>query len=185
MAIADFGASLPTNGDDQKRIPVDQNDTSVALWVQFGDKYVLLGADLEHTGQHGEGWLAVMAAFQGSSKAHIYKIPHHGSSNAHYQEVWDRLLIPNPVSVVTPYSSGKSPLPRPTDLDRMKELTSDLFCTSLGTARLPRRDSVVERFAKSVKRKVLDGRPGHVRVRWSNSRPTPIVETFNGAFRVA
>jgi beta-lactamase superfamily II metal-dependent hydrolase len=184
VAIEAFAKSLPTSGEPQRRISVEQNDTSVALWVQVGDQHILLGADLEHSGQQGAGWMAVLASFQGKSKAQLYKIPHHGSSNGHYQQVWTDLLIQNPVAVVTPYSSGKSPLPTPSDLDRMKALTTELFCTSQGKSRVPYRDSVVERFAKSIKRKALDGQPGHVRVRWSNSDPVPKVELFNGAFRV-
>jgi len=185
FAIEAFAKSLPTTGDDQKRIVVNANDTSVALWVQIGEQHVLLGADLEHTDREGEGWMAVMSSFQGKNKAHIYKIPHHGSSNAHYQAVWDRLLVENPVAVVTPYSSGSTPLPRPSDLDRMKALTDALFCTSSGTSRLPNRDAVVERFAKSVRRKTVGGQPGHVRVRWSKTHPIPTVELFNSAYKVS
>jgi hypothetical protein len=184
ISISEFAASLPNTGENQKRVNPDQNDTSVALWVQFGEQYVLLGADLEHTGHHGEGWLAVVEAFQGNSKAHIYKVPHHGSENAHHQEVWNQLLIPNPIAVVTPYSSGKYPLPRPSDLARMRELTSDLYCTSLGATRPPRRDSLVERFAKEIPRKAIDSRLGHVRLRWSPSQPVAKVELFNGAYKV-
>ena len=184
MAIANFGESIPTIGDVQRRIDPRQNDTSVALWVQFGETYVLLGADLEHTGHHGEGWLAVMDAFQGSSVGRVYKVPHHGSENGHYQKVWEKLLTPNPIAVVTPYSSGKSPLPRPSDLERLKENSSELYCTSTGTAPLPHRDAMVDKSAKKFPRKVLGGSCGHVRIRWSKTSPEPNIELFNGAYKV-
>jgi hypothetical protein len=184
MAIEAFALSIPSGGEIQRRIDPNQNDTSVALWVQFGEHCALLGADLEHTGHHGEGWLAVIDSFQGSSKGRVYKVPHHGSANGHHQEVWDRLLIPSPIAVVTPYSSGKTPLPRPSDVDRMKQLTSELYCTSTGTAPLPRRDSMVEKETKKFARKVIGGSCGHVRIRWSTSSPEPTVELFNGAYKV-
>jgi len=186
MAISAFANAIPKEGDPQRSISVNQNDTSVALWVQFGNQHVLLGADLEHTGIQGEGWMAVLESFQGSSRAQLYKIPHHGSANGHHQEIWDRLLQPNPVAALTPYSSGLTPLPQPSELAKLRQLTNELYCTSTGGGKVAPKDPLVEKLARNagVRRRALEGKPGHIRVRWSVADPTPKVEVFNGAFKV-
>lgn len=187
-AFADIADWLPKPGELQRRIPNrTPNRTSVALWVEAASKRVLLGADLEHTEQLGEGWVAVIASRQDHRPAGIFKVPHHGSPNADCPEVWTKMLRENPVSVVTPFTSGVG-LPSENDLRRLGGRTNRLFCTAHGPGPPPRRDSVVEKAARSTtqKRRVLSGSLGHVRIRWStldeDSKPT--VECFNGAYQV-
>lgn len=188
MALADIADWLPKPGELQRRIPNHApNRTSVALWVEAASKRVLLGADLEHTEQLGEGWTAVIASRQDYTPAGIFKIPHHGSPNADCPDVWLKMLDKNPVSVVTPFTSGTG-LPTEKDIRRLSGRTNRLFCTAPGPGAPPRRDSVVEKFARNItkKRHVLSGSPGHVRIRWSANDDTaePTVECFNGAYPV-
>jgi len=190
-AFMQFAQMLPKAGDIQKRIPNRSlNHNSVVLWVEAGNQAALLGADLQHTVQAGEGWTAAIACHGGlgGHSAEFFKVPHHGSPNAENPDVWKRILIADPISVVTPFTAGRVRLPRDQDLHRLNGHTTRLYCTSMGAGRSPARDNVVEKMMRErvTERRVMEGKPGHVRVRWSpNSHGTvPVVETFNGAYQV-
>jgi beta-lactamase superfamily II metal-dependent hydrolase len=180
---------MPNAGDAQRRI-VSQppNHTSVAIWIEAGQRRALLGADLEHTGKPGEGWMAVVASNQQTVPAAIFKVPHHGSANGDYSQVWTQLLKPEPIAVVTPFTAGVR-LPKKSDLDRLCSRTPHVYCTVEGAGKPPSRDPSVERemrrFAKN--RRVLQGQPGHVRIRWSTNdlSATPSIDLFNGARKVS
>jgi len=176
---------IPRPGEIQKRIiDINPNSTSVVLWVSVGSQSALLGADLEHSTRREEGWLAVLNSRADINKAAYFKVPHHGSPNADCPQVWDQMLQQDPLAVVTPFNSGKG-LPQPEDLDRLKRRTSNLYCTSKGKRRPPRRDPLVEKRLKGVPRYIVDGQLGHVRIRCPMSGGvTPTVELFNGAFKV-
>ncbi len=188
LALNDIAQLIPKAGDLQTRITNRApNRTSVALWVEAGTRRVLLGADLEHTHHSGEGWMAVLACHSDPAAATVFKVPHHGSPNADCPEVWAKMLVPKPIAIVTPFSSGKS-LPRSSDLQRLRRYTDRLYCTLLSPGKSPPRDSVVDKMMRlfSTERRVVDGPPGHVRVRWSlsNDETDPVVELFSGAYRV-
>jgi hypothetical protein len=187
LALAEISKLLPKTGDTQRRIPnLTPNHSSVVLWVEVGPMRALLGADLLQTGHAGEGWTAVLANHQDPNLAAFFKVPHHGSENADCPEVWNRMLVENSIAVVTPFSSGR-PLPKKSDLRRLSGRTTNLYCTAEGKGKTPRRENVVEKIMRrQVKeRRVIEGRPGHVRVRWSLSAPVaPTVDLFNGAYRV-
>jgi beta-lactamase superfamily II metal-dependent hydrolase len=105
-AIGSFSNLMPNSGMTKKRIvSPTPNNASVALWIAIGKNSLLLGADLEETSSADCGWSAVLkdsalltAAFK---RASTFKIPHHGSENAHCGDVWSRLLVDTPISVVT------------------------------------------------------------------------------------
>jgi hypothetical protein len=190
LALTDLGRLIPQPGDPQRRITsLSPNHTSVVLWIEAGPMRALLGADLEHTGNEGEGWMAVLQCHRGrheSPSAALFKVPHHGSANGHHSDVWSQMLVANPIAVVTPFNS--SSLPQESDLKRLAKHTTDLYCTSAGAGKAPGRDSVVDRTMTQelANRRVIDGQPGHVRVRWSigNQTPQPTVELFHGAYPV-
>jgi beta-lactamase superfamily II metal-dependent hydrolase len=189
LALADFAQLLPKPGQAQRRIPNRApNRTSVVLWIEVGTRRALLGADLEHTDHPGEGWVAVLASRQDPTRAQALKVPHHGSVNADCPNVWADMLVRNPIAVVTPFSGGRVHLPRASDLSRLGTRTTSLYCTSEGMGQPPRRDNSVEKIVKRVtkQRRVIDGRPGHVRIRWSATDATgaAAVETFDGAYQV-
>jgi len=161
------------------------NNTSVVLSVSVGVQNALLGADLEHSTRSEEGWLAVLGAHNRGSKADYFKVSHHGSSNAHCDQVWDQMLGTDPFAIVTPFNLGQG-LPQPEDLQRLQKRTSNLYCTAISGRKPPRRDATVEKLLRGVKRSTIDGRMGHVRIRSSilNTGLAPTVELFNGAFKV-
>jgi len=188
LALKQIGSLIPKPGDPQRRIVAQSpNHTSVVIWVEAGPRNALLGADLEHTGQPGEGWIAVLADYQEAARARIFKVPHHGSQNGDYPDVWKKLLLPNPIAVVTPFSAGVR-LPKRSDLTRLCTYTPNVYCTVEGAGKPPGRDPSVERemrrFAKD--RRILQGQPGHVRIRWTTTQPEalPVIDLFYGARHV-
>lgn len=192
LAFRGLARLLPKLGEPQRRVSTDSpNYASVVLWIQAGALTVLLGADLEHTGNRGEGWVAVLEGHregEGKPLAKLFKIPHHGSANADHEQVWKDMLVANPIAVVTPYNAGAKALPQPGDLVRIGKRTSELYCTAAHAGKRPGRDAVVEKTMRRqlVDRRVIEGQPGQVRVRWSigSGRTEPIVELFHGAFKV-
>jgi len=191
-AYQEIANLLPRAGEAQRRIPsISPNHTSIVLWIEAGPLRALLGADLEHTGNPGDGWMAVVGCHQShreSQRASFIKVPHHGSANGDYPSVWTRMLTPDPLAVVTPFNAGANRLPLPSDLERLAGRTNNLYCTAPGPGKVPTRDSVVEKTMRSqlAGRRVIDGQPGHVRTRWSVNveNPQATVEVFHGAYRV-
>jgi beta-lactamase superfamily II metal-dependent hydrolase len=185
QAIAEFARWLPRPGEKAEPIPHQSgNHRSVVLWAELGGRRVLLGADLEHTGHAGEGWQAVLDSHTDLRKAEIYKVAHHGSTNGDHDDIWRKLLISQATAVITPYSSSN--LPGTENLARIREKTSELYCTATGTRRAPRRENSVERELKKYSRRVVESDSGQVRLRWLSAEPAvpPRVELFGKAFKV-
>lgn len=188
LALDEIAQLLPRPGEPQRRIVNrSPNHASVVLWIEAGDKRVLLGADLEHTNRQGEGWLAVLASHQDNLPAQLFKVPHHGSANADCASVWSTMLTNNPIAIITPFSAAVR-LPRESDLRRVSARTNNLYCTAASLGRAPRREPIVEKRMKEVvtQRQVITGQAGHVRVRWSmpDKSAQPQIEVFNGAYQV-
>lgn len=178
---------LPKVDQPQARIvDTDPNHASVVLWLEAGGTRALLGADLEDTKRPAEGWRAVVTNHQDATPALIFKVPHHGSENADFPDVWDKLLIKEPIAVVTPFARGDVRLPKESDLERLSGRTPELYCTSPGVGKPPTRDTAVEKWIRGRKRRLIEGKAGHVRIRWSATGHTavPTTELFNGAYRV-
>jgi beta-lactamase superfamily II metal-dependent hydrolase len=188
IALDEIGAFLPKAGAAPVAITRQgPNQTSIVLWVEVGDKRLLLGGDLEHVNVGGRGWLAVLDAHSDTSQATVFKIPHHGSSNADCENVWTRMIRSDCFAVLTPYNAGAK-LPSAKDVERIVNRTANAFSTAAHTA-LPRRDPLTEKKLKQMvkKRQVLAGAAGHVRMRWKGGTEsvTPTVELFNGAFKLS
>ncbi len=163
------------------------NHNSVVLWIAVGEVSILLGADLEETGNPGTGWSEVAhSRYHPSQKASLFKIPHHGSSSADNPQVWTDLLEPNPFAALTPWTLGGAFLPTRRDVDRICSRTDRAYATA--TNRQPgsrRRARGVERTISEIGatlRPVPYSR-GHVRFR-TQSLGVPTewqVDLFEGA----
>ena len=111
------------------------NDLSVATWINIGNIQILLGADLEEHGVPGRGWTAVLASdTRPAGIASLFKVSHHGSANGHHDGVWSDMLVKSPIAVLTPWTLGGSELPQLADVQRIKNLTPNAYCTSRLTA---------------------------------------------------
>jgi len=182
-ALAD---RLLTKGSCRRFRRLSANDLSVALLVRASTYNVLLGADLENTSASEFGWKAVLAS-TGRPKdlSHLFKIPHHGSPNADHEEVWTSMLVAEPATVVTPYAKLSGPLPRQVDIDRIKNRTSSLYCTTWPVMRKPPRRQGVDGIIRGAtkRRRVLTTNPGHVRLRFDlgGGSPDAAINLFGSA----
>ena len=145
------------------------NHTSVVLWVKVGHHKILLGSDLERTSSPKTGWSVILdESTVVSDKAGVFKVPHHGSENAHHEGVWSELLLSEPCAVVSPFSRGRKPLPSRSDVERLVCLTPHVYITSPPKLRkLKWRDRTVRDCVDQVTRSIHSVYQGwgHVRLR--------------------
>lgn len=181
---------MPSLGVPQLDFPRPiPNKAAVALWLKVGDAVALLGADLENGGNAAEGWRGVIKdrdLIAPLGRASVYKTAHHGSSGAHNPGIFEHLLDQNPICIVTPFSH--SGLPKPLDLERLKNLSSHLYATALPAGQRPApRSNVVDKAlaATTKRRRVRNAAMGHVRLRHVN-KPMPSweAELAGPAYRV-
>ncbi|MET8346054.1 MBL fold metallo-hydrolase [Streptomyces microflavus] len=155
------------------RIPsLPPNDVSVVLHLETAAGAIILGGDLEHhRSTRARGWHAVLD-HQGrpTSRATFYKIPHHGSENAHCPEIWQHLLADHPVCVMTPFERGKTPLPRESDVIRLRENLDRVFITSDRRYASARRNANVDKAIRSGTRSFRPNtlKMGHIQARVVN-----------------
>ena len=180
-ALTEF-AQLIAEGRTNRRVPVapDRNENAVSLWLASGEYRVLLGSDLQESKQADNGCQAVLTCKHfPDGVAGTFKIPHHGSHNAHSDRVWSNLVRNHDaVAAVTTYIRGVK-LPKPSDVARLKSKTNAVYCTTPVPEATPKRNPVVERTMKEilVNRRVLRGRTtGHIRIRVDTSSGPPYSE---------
>ena len=140
-----LGDLLPETDQPKRRISSFQpNDAAVVLLIKVNETVMLLGADLER-----EGWLEIVNdAEQSEFRASVFKVPHHGSNNAHEVRVWKELLERQPIATLTPWQRGGRELPTKADAKRILGFTSEAYATALPrdlTRRPSHRGNAVER----------------------------------------
>ena len=124
-----------------------RNDLSVALWVRCGDAVCLLGADVEK-----RGWLAIVnSPERPRQKASVFKVPHHGSSNADLPEAWSELLETGPFAVLAPWRRGSGVLPRRDDVRRILSRTPHAYASAGSSSGAVRRSGMVARAVRESK----------------------------------
>lgn len=191
LALSEIGQLLPTAGTPKRRAVAQRpNHVSVALWIVIGNLNILLGSDLENHRDKRLGWRAVvLSSNRPSGRAFVVKVPHHGSLNAYYHKMWSEMTTPEAVALLTPFASGKMPLPSQDGIEKIRSHTSQIYCTGPPQGwRPPRRDSTVDKTVREIARtrRVVHGPIGQVRVRVSPQRglDDPTIELFGEAQRL-
>jgi hypothetical protein len=132
---------MPRSRQTKRAVPSPQpNHLSIATMISVGPASVLLGADVENSGTPTAGWEAILGTHHQSpltAGASVYKIPHHGSQNAHNPEVWRQLLKPKPMAALTPWRKGRGRLPTREGIAEIVSRTPFAFATAVD-ARTPR-----------------------------------------------
>ena len=188
LAVSSFSSLIPQEGKPKRAVPrPKRNPSSVVVWVRVGEAVVLLGADLERSADESRGWRAIVGSSgRPTQKAHVVKVPHHGSEDAHDTSMWDELLVSNPRAGLTPFTLGNVRLPRDSDRSRIARLSSEAWLTrDTATAHAPRRSNTVEKTVREATRRIelLSIDPGRVTFRckafepevWSVDAPPPAV----------
>lgn len=182
-AMLDFSKLLPKPKEAKRRlIATDPNHSAVVLWVTAGNFSILLGSDLEEVGDSQSGWSVIInSTTRPTGKASFFKIPHHGSQNAHHPDVWTTMLDSDPVAVLTPWRKNR--LPTEEDVKRICDLTNKAYTTANFTKKGKiNRDRTVEKTIKETVRNIglLYPSFGHVRFRVKQDG-SPKIELFGDA----
>ncbi len=183
-----FTELLTEQTRQRKRISsLQPNDTAVVLWIEVGEHRILLGADLENTPDPKTGWTAIISdSLATTTKAQVFKIPHHGSANADHQDVWRGLLLDAPYALLTPFNRGRKTLPSVEDTQRIAHLTPNAYITSpTKQHRLKFRERIVRESVEKVAKHIYMPASGwgQVRLRRKIEDPTVCwsVELFGDA----
>lgn len=173
QSIANLAVRTPSLGGSRTRHVVRQskNLNAVVLYFEFGFFSAIFGSDLEETGNQTTGWSAIISSgIQDNlslEPAKLFKVPHHGSANAHNSCVWRLLLDNKPLAITTPYYGGRG-LPTNQDIKRIQELASEFWLSrKTRPSKPPKRDRMVEREIDSVaqSRSAIKDKMGHIQVR--------------------
>ncbi len=170
QATLAFAELMKKEEQRRKRVAsLAPNHTSVVLWIEVGHHKILLGADLEKTSNPKTGWSVIIEESTViSGKASLFKVPHHGSENAHHDGVWSEVLLNEPFAILTPYSPGKKPLPSHADVKRISRLTPYAYATSpTKRQKVKWRQRIVKDYVDQVTRSIrsIHHGWGHVRLR--------------------
>ena len=186
--LRQVGSLLPMDLETKRRVPsLTPNEAAVVLLVKVSDTVILLGADLER-----KGWLEIVENNkQKDDKSSVFKIPHHGSEDAHEERVWSEMLLMNPVTVLTPWRRGGKELPKRTDVSRILSFSENAYVTtsrdSLRGSPPRGRSRAVERTIREsgAKIKTVGRSSGMIRLRKkTNSTTKWNVEMFDSARRL-
>ena len=176
---------IPGAGQSKHRIPtLSPNEAAVSLWVNAGNFSVLLGSDLAR-----QGWKRILASGERpEGRASVFKVPHHGSEDAHEPEVWKRMLVPEPFAVLAPWRKGRGHLPRQPDVRRLRSCTPNAYATA--KSRLPRSSPARSTVKRTIRESGIElrrtsaphscvrlRRPLEAQGRWE-------IETFGSAYRL-
>jgi hypothetical protein len=152
---------------------LEPNDTSVVIVIESRPGSVLLGADLEHhRSVRNRGWHAVMDLKAVPKKrSHVFKVPHHGSVNADCPEIWEHRLADNVRAILAPFGRSHPPLPRSSDVSRIRRLTSEGYRTTTKAKQLARRDRATSKTISEATRYFGPDAfiPGHLQLRASET----------------
>jgi beta-lactamase superfamily II metal-dependent hydrolase len=114
----------------QRCTPQGENDMAVVTWVSIGPVAILMGSDLQETKNPDTGWSVIVdSALRPAGQATIFKIPHHGAANSHSESVWDKMLVPAPFALLTPFNRG-SKHPTVDEIKAISGRTSKAYSTS-------------------------------------------------------
>ena len=179
-----IGALVPKEGESKRRIPsISPNDVAVVLWIKADDLVVLLGSDLEK-----RGWVEILqSTTRPAGMASAFKVPHHGSENAHEPDVWKRMLEPDPFAVLTPWRRGRRRLPSNRDAQRILSCTKNAYASatigssaSTTMSRIKEVDRTIRESGVELRRLTMS--PGAVRLRRKiGSRTQWNIEKFGSA----
>ncbi|HZX13773.1 MAG TPA: MBL fold metallo-hydrolase [Thermodesulfobacteriota bacterium] len=147
-----------------------------ALLLEIGTIQIVLGSDLERGDSNQTGWKGVCSNVDCPNlSAHMVKVPHHGSHAAHYDQAWNAHSSSGRlVSVVSPYNKSSPPLPRISDINRIKK-----YCIQVGLTSYSGLRRADEAYSREVRRAIGNNirkswlissgksRPGFARIRFN------------------
>jgi beta-lactamase superfamily II metal-dependent hydrolase len=171
-SINEFASRIYNKGDSRTQSITTNtpNLNAIALYFSVGNFSAILGSDLEIHNQKYIGWNAVFNGgniqSQSVSPSNLYKVSHHGSKTANHEDIWNKLLAKNPISITTPFSRSK--LPKNDQIEYIKNKSSRFIVTnSPNGSGKNKYNKVAERHIKNRDRKrvTINKIMGHIQIR--------------------
>jgi hypothetical protein len=189
--LAQHWANVTDSHTVSRLVPNHPNHVSVAMSLSIGGRNILLGSDLEETGDSLTGWAAVCdSKTRVPQLAHTYKVAHHGSVSGFNPKIWGQMLANDPLSMITPFRRGFHKIPTPADQAQILALTKHAYLTAdpQATKSPKKRAPKIEKLMSSVtveRRQSIDS-VGHIRWRAPISDPfdSGIISLYDGAYQL-
>lgn len=188
LAQINISKLIPEVGETKRRVPtLGPNHASVVLFVEIGEDSILLGGDLEETGNSMSGWIAIINSdTRPQGKASFFKIPHHGSVTADNSHIWSEILEPELIAALTPFAKGNVFLPTRDDVVRICKRTDKAFST--GIHQYPKSKSLPKMVEKQLREMGVKVRSAYLsrgqiraRGRYINDKINWTVQLLHGA----
>jgi beta-lactamase superfamily II metal-dependent hydrolase len=161
------------------------NFESVAIHIDFGSDAILLGSDLEEDAKLG--WSAILADKWSSQRktSSVYKVAHHGSHTGDTPDIWSRLLIKDPIALMTPFVKGKHKIPESSDTARINSYTPNAYISSIATKKPKLQSGQLSRLSDVCKELCIKNPNfGAVRIRRKNAHGNWTIEKFGAAAKL-
>lgn len=104
-----FVSMLSNNATENLLKSFSSNTLSAVIVANIGKEKMLFGADMENIKKYGWDDYLSNVYKDNIEGCKVFKIPHHGSSNAYSKKTVD--LLDKPIAVITRYNRGVHPLP--------------------------------------------------------------------------
>jgi len=183
QSIAHFAQYIPSGYDPINHAPeLKPNLEAVVINIDLGEDGILLGSDLEESGELG--WSAIVGDdwCLSNQRASVYKVAHHGSANGDHPDIWSKLLLETPAAVLTPFVKGSNNLPNPADKARIVGRTSKAYISSNGSKKALMNEKLEKRMKQICKNiAVINTAFGAVRFRKKIGEADWGVELFGQA----
>jgi len=121
-----------------RRLPMPGNGLSMALSIGWKARRIVLGGDVEVSGDPKRGWDGILSLLRDEGEealvrdAAVVKLSHHGSSGAWSPAAWKLHSQARPVEVAiaTPFAEGPRPPPHGQTLRNLSRQANQLLLTS-------------------------------------------------------
>lgn len=176
LILPEYGQEIPYD------LP-DDNLLSIVLMMETknGDG-ILLGGDMENRDDESKGWEAVINNYEYSNiKSSVFKVPHHGSETGHNERIWQEMLRPSPISIITSFNKSGQ-LPKEKDILRVKALSKAVYIIGKDMKRDKELMQVAQKRNMNVKVLAIPSEIGMVRYRKDLDSGESCVQCF-GAVR--
>lgn len=166
--LQNLAVEMPKVKSVQKRARVlEPNHLSAAVWIDLPDDGILLGSDVEE--KNGHGWSLIFEEQTCiRTRASVFKVPHHGSSNAHHDRIWSEICNSSVNAVLSPFVRGLTKLPTLEDCKRICRLANQAYATAPPVAGGTQKyePAVRKEFRElGIKFRAAQPKTGHIRLR--------------------
>lgn len=106
------------------------NHLAMAIRIDALGQSIVLGSDVEVVANNSDGWSRIRTVQASRARAHLLKVPHHGSETAFCEPYWNDCMAQDGIAVMTPFVRAGVVLPTEVGIEKLLSVTSRLFITA-------------------------------------------------------